>query len=217
VHLAGPGLIEVRIANEMHTSRPWRIHAIVEDFTLEDVWALPVHGTAADFDRALQLMTTSDPEQGLSGAAGLLWKLRDRLGSLFGLGTVSDAVAGDPDGPGARAIPGTDATSLVSRLPADLVGTAAGVDFSSLPFSPLYRTDDEFAAELSNATVHAVMHLSWIPEGDDRYAGRMAVYVRPRGLFGRVYMAFIKPFRYAIVYPAMMRLIERRWAARADQ
>jgi hypothetical protein len=203
----------MRIANERHTERAWRIHPIVADFTLEDVWALPVHGTAADFDRALELMTTSDPEHGLSGPAGLLWKLRDRLGSVFGLGTVSAAVAQDEH---ALVIPGTDATSLVSRLPADLVGTADGIGFGSLPFSPLYKTDDEFAAELSNKTVHAVMHLGWVPEGDG-YAGRMAVYVRPRGLFGRAYMAFIKPFRYSIVYPAMMRLIECRWSARTGR
>ena len=206
----------MRIANGLHTARPWRIHPIVADFILEDYWALPVHGTAADFDRALELMTSSDPEHGLSGAAGLLWRIRDRLGSVFGLGTVSESVEHDPEDPDALAIPGTDATSLVSRLPADLVGTAAGIDFSSLPFAPLYKTDDEFAAELSNRTVHAVMHLSWVPEGDG-YAGRMAVYVRPRGLFGRAYMAFIKPFRYAIVYPAMMRLVERRWAARSGR
>ena len=30
----------------------------------------------------------------------------------------------------------------------------------------------------------------------------MAVYVRPRGLLGKGYMALIKPFRYLIVYPA---------------
>ena len=192
----------MRIANELHTAGDWRIHPIVEDVTLEDVWELPVHGVATDFDQALELMTTSDPEQSLSGAAGLLWRIRDRLGKVFGLGTVSETAQVERS------------TSLVSRLPADLIGTAAGIDVSSLPFSPLYKTDDEFAAELSNATVHAVMHLVWVPEGGETYVGRMAVYVRPRGTFGRAYMAFIKPFRYAIVYPAMMRLVERRWAGR---
>jgi Protein of unknown function (DUF2867) len=42
----------------------------------------------------------------------------------------------------------------------------------------------------------------------------MAVYVKPRGLFGKGYMAFIKPFRYLVVYPALMRHIERAWNGR---
>ena len=45
--------------------------------------------------------------------------------------------------------------------PDDLRATAAGVDFLAQPFVPLYRTDDEFAAELSNRNIHAVMHLAW--------------------------------------------------------
>jgi hypothetical protein len=42
----------------------------------------------------------------------------------------------------------------------------------------------------------------------------MAVLVKPNGRFGRVYMAAIKPFRHLIVYPAMLRQIEREWRAR---
>ena len=55
------------------------------------------------------------------------------------------------------------------------------MDFGSLPFVPLYRTDDEFAAEISNQTVHGVMHLAWVDQGEGRYQGQMAVYVKPRG------------------------------------
>jgi hypothetical protein len=43
----------------------------------------------------------------------------------------------------------------------------------------------------------------------------MAVYVKPRGRFGRGYMALIKPFRYWIVYPALMQQFERAWDRRA--
>jgi len=39
----------MRLANAAHESHPWRIREIVPDFTLEDVWALPVHGEAEDF------------------------------------------------------------------------------------------------------------------------------------------------------------------------
>ena len=39
----------------------------------------------------------------------------------------------------------------------------------------------------------------------------MAILVKPNGLPGAAYMAAIKPFRYLIVYPAMLRTWERRW------
>ncbi len=63
--------------------------------------------------------------------------------------------------------------------PDDLRATAAGVDFLAQPFVPLYRTDDEFAAELSNRTIHAVMHLAWAEQASGDYQGQMAVYVNP--------------------------------------
>jgi hypothetical protein len=39
----------------------------------------------------------------------------------------------------------------------------------------------------------------------------MAVLVKPNGLFGRGYMAAIRPFRHLIVYPPLIREIEREW------
>ena len=49
------------------------------------------------------------------------------------------------------------------------------------------------------------------------YWGQMAVLVKPNGLFGAAYMVAIKPFRYLIVYPALMRLIGREWRERVDR
>jgi hypothetical protein len=51
-------------------------------------------------------------------------------------------------------------------------------------------------------------------KGEGRYQGQMAVYVKPRGGFGAAYMALIRPFRHRVVYPALMRRIERAWNAR---
>ena len=39
----------------------------------------------------------------------------------------------------------------------------------------------------------------------------MAILVKRNGLLGRAYMAAIAPFRHVLVYPAMLREIERRW------
>jgi hypothetical protein len=208
----------IRLPNAEHESRPWRIRELVPDFTLEDVWALPAQGGAEDFQTLLELMAASDPANAESLPTRLLWRLRDRLGSLFDLGRISAPIDSGEDGTaGKLSIPGTSETSLAGRLPDDLRDTAADLDFGSLPFAPLYRTDTEFAAEVSNRTVHGVMHLAWVDKGGGRYQGQMAVYVKPRGPFGRGYMALIKPFRYLVVYPALMRQTERTWNARVPR
>jgi Protein of unknown function (DUF2867) len=41
----------------------------------------------------------------------------------------------------------------------------------------------------------------------------MAVYVKPNGVLGSAYMAAIRPFRRLIVYPPMLREMERNWRA----
>lgn len=43
------------------------------------------------------------------------------------------------------------------------------------------------------------------------------IAVKARGLLGKGYMALIKPFRHWIVYPALMRQIERTWKRRGPQ
>lgn len=199
-----------RIPNSEQESQPWRIHEIVPDFTLEDVWALPAEGGAEDFPAFVEMASSLDPTESDSRATRVLWRLRDRLGERLGLGKIEGG--GEPDHTSELPIPGTGATTLADRLPDDLRGTAAGADFGSLPFVPLYRTDREAAAEISNKTVHGVAHLAWVDQGGGRYRGQMAVYVKPRGLFGRGYMAAIKPFRYLIIYPAMMREFQRTWS-----
>ena len=201
----------MRIPNAEHESRPWRIHAIVPDFTLEDVWALPAVGRAEDFQSVLELMTSADPANLESRLARFLWALRDRLGEWFDLGRISARAGVGAHAAGRFTIPGTAENSLAERLPDDLRGSATEFDWSALPFVSLFRTADEYAAEISNRTVHGVMHLAWADHGDGCYRAQMAVYVKPRGLFGRRYMALIKPFRYWIVYPALMRSIERMW------
>jgi hypothetical protein len=208
----------MRLSNLEHESRPWRIREIAPDFRLEDVWGLPVHGGPGDFPAMLELALSLDPSNAESIATRVLWRVRDELGRLFGLGRISVPIeAGRDDTGGKLPIPGTSETSLSERLPDDLRNTATDVDLRRLPFAPLYRTDVEFAAEVSNQTMHGVMHLAWVDQGEGRYQGQMAVYVKPRGRLGEAYMALIKPFRHWIVYPALMQQVERAWNARTAQ
>ena len=82
----------------------------------------------------------------------------------------------------------------------------------AMGFTPLYQLDDEWAAELINRTVHGVIHLGWIEDDKGGYRGQMAILVKPNGVLGRAYMAAIMPFRYLIVYPRMLKRVERQWA-----
>lgn len=184
-----------------HTSQPWRIHELTRDFRLEDVWALPTPGGPDDFPRLVALVASADPAQG-SRVAGTLFTIRWKLGGLLGW-----------DDPGAGL--GARVPTLRDRLPPDLRETPSAPNADRLPFTRLYLTDDEWAAEIANRTMHGVMHLSWVPDGAGGFRGQMAVLVKPNGLLGNVYMAAIGPFRHLLVYPAMMRQIERRWKARA--
>jgi hypothetical protein len=193
-----------------HTNRPWRIHAIAPDFPVEDVWALPVTGGADEFPAVLEVMTALEFPDSASWPVRFLWGVRDQLGRL-GFGRISRSVAPGDDG---YEIPGTDETTLADRLPADLCGTVdESVVPKDKPFESLYMTDREYASEGSNRTVHGVMHVGWVDKGDGLYQAQMAVLVKPRGRLGAFYMGLIKPFRYALIYPALMRAIDRAWRA----
>ena len=187
----------MRLPETEHTSRPWRIHEIAPDFRLEDVWALPTPGGPDDFPRLVRQFTAADPTRGSSRAARTLFALRSKIG---------ERLRWD----GADAGVGTRVSSLRERLPADL-REAPGPDFAALPAISLYELEDEFAAEVANRTVHGVLHLGWVEDGDGGHRGQMAVLVKPNGRLGRAYLAAIKPFRYLLVYPALMRDVRGRW------
>jgi hypothetical protein len=209
----------MRLPNAAHESRPGVSAKSRQTSSYDEVWALPVHGGAEDFQTLLEVMVSLDPASAGSLPPRVLWRLRDRIGRWFGLGRISASIdSGRDDAAGKLLIPGTNETSLAERLPDDLRNTVADPDLGWTPLVPLYhRTDVEFAAELSNRTVPSVMHLAWVDGGEGRYQGQMAVYVKPRGPLGKGYMALIKPFRYWIVYPALMGEIERAWNRRVPQ
>ncbi len=200
----------MRLPNSEHESHPWVIAQIAPDFRLEDAWALPASGTLEEFDSFLALSASIDPTDAGSWTSRLLFTIRLRVGGWLGWDDVAKE----------RPIPGCVETTLRERLPDELRGTAEeprlGDELKVAGgFVPLYRTEQEWAAEISNATVHAILHLAWVEQSSGRYRGQMGVYVKPRGLLGRAYMMMIEPFRRVIVYPALMRQIRRAWEARA--
>ena len=191
----------MRLPDSAHIARPWRVHAITQGFALEDVWALPTPGGPDELPRLLELIATADPDEGSSKVVGALFALRWKIGALLGWDD-------DEDGLGAR-VP-----TLRDRLPDDLREGPTGPT-PALPFRPLYLTHDEWAAEIANRTMHGVMHVGWVEDGECGHRGQMAVLVRRNGRLGAAYMAAIKPFRHLVVYPLMLRELERRWRTRA--
>ena len=80
----------MRIDNEVQLSRPWRIHSVLGDFTLEDVWTLPaICGGEDDFGSVIEMAARSDPTSADSAPTRVLWGVRDRLGGWFDLGRIS--------------------------------------------------------------------------------------------------------------------------------
>jgi hypothetical protein len=192
----------MRLPTSAHRSRPWRIHNLTRDFRLEDVWALPTPGGPDAFPRLVQGIAAGDPSQSPSRAARTLWAIRWKVGELLRW-----------DGPDAGL--GSRVPTLRDRLPVDLREAPSGPDFDGLPFNSLYLIDDEWAAEIANRTIHGVLHIGWVSDETGGYLAQMAVLVKPNGLLGTLYMAAIRPFRHLIVYPPMLRQIERQWRAGA--
>ncbi len=192
----------MKLPNTTHTSRPWRIHELTRDFRLEDVWALPTPGGPDEFPRLVHLMTSFDPAQSSSSAVRALFAIRWKVGGLLGWDS--------PDAGLDSSVP-----TVRDRLPVDLRDAPSGPQTDALPFTPLYLLEDEWAAEIANRTMHGVMHVGWVPDGAGGFRGQMAVLVKPNGLFGAAYMVAIAPFRHLIVYPRMIREIERQWRALA--
>src|SRR5215831_6525089 len=194
----------MRLPNAEHTSRPWRIHELAADFRLEDVWALPTPGGRDDFPRLVQLIASSDPSRSSSAAVRTLFAIRWTIGALLGW---------DGQPVGAR----SPRSTLRDRVPADLRESQSSSSFDALRFTPLYGIGDEWAAEIVNRTVHAIMHLGWVRDQGGAYRGQMAVLVKPNGLLGAGYMAGIAPFRRLVVYPRILAEVGRQWRARAAE
>jgi Protein of unknown function (DUF2867) len=144
------------------------------------------------------MIASGDPSRSSSRTARMLWAIRWKVGELLGW-----------DSP--KAGLGSREPTLRDRLPKDLREAPSGPAFTAAPFSSLYLIEDEWAAEIANRTMHGVMHIGWVADAHGGYHGQMAVLVKPNRFFGAAYMAAIRPFRHLVVYPALLRKIERAW------
>jgi len=128
-----------------------------------------------------------------------LFGLRFRIGALFGWD---------------HGRPAWDAESYANRLsPEDRARSLVPPGTRDGHFRILYRFEDEQLSELRNATVHAFASLSIRP-APGGYLAYLAVFVRPVHGLTRLYMGAIAPFRRLLVYPAIIRKMQRAWVER---
>jgi len=193
--------MRMRIDPARQAERNWRVRELARDFVLIDLWEVPLaagRGGFLDFHR----LATGVGARG-NGGTELLMRLRAMLGRWFGWDEAN----------GSLPIPGCTETSVAERLTdEDRQRDRAREEKAVANFRPIYLFDDESLQEISNKTIHALLHLSWM--GGDPPVARLAIYVKHRGAASKLYMALIKPFRYAIVYPAWTRKIARAWEQR---
>jgi hypothetical protein len=189
----------MRIDPAEFRARPLRTHAVLHDVPLEDAWAVPLAGGGAGRTvQDVRAVMTAGLDAAPAFVKGLFW-LRNRIGGLFGWDRPRAAWGAETYA--SRLSPADRARSLVAP------GTPDG------SFRLLYRFEDEQLDELRNSTVHAFLSLS-IGQAPDGYVAYLGIFVRPVNRFTGLYMAAIAPFRRRIVYPAIIRNMQRTWVSR---
>jgi hypothetical protein len=157
-----------RIVKAAHTAHPWQIHEIAPDFQLEDVWALLTPGGPDDFHLLISGLLADPPEKDATAFGRLLWAIRWKMGKWFGWDRRENGL-------------NSRVVSLRNRLPPDIPTCADDPDLNRSGFTPLYQLPDEYASEIANSTVHAILHLGWVEQGPGSYRGQLAILVKPNG------------------------------------
>lgn len=200
---------------KIHRAQPWKVHDITRDFKLLDVWEFPILADITkDQGFSTFLKVLRQPHKiSLNNVfslrnliAGSLISLRWYLGEIFGLDKKINSLP----------IPGCTETSVKERLsPGDQKRSLAelGEESEENPsgWRTVYRYDHEMLVELSNNTAHALMHLGWVHKYGNYFTAQLAVYVKPRGNLGALYMKLIMPFRRLIIYPTLLEEVKSRW------
>jgi Protein of unknown function (DUF2867) len=187
-----------RISAAEYRAVPLRVHALLADVPLHDVWAVDLPPVREDVtrDECHRILGEFRSIGRLPAAARALFRLRLFLGRILRL-------EDEPTTAGAA--------SFATRLTAEdrarswtAPGTPDGL------FRVVYRFADEALVEVHNRTVHAAL-LTALAKAQGGYRLYLAVYVCKGGWITRVYMALIDPFRRWIIYPALLNGIRAAW------
>jgi hypothetical protein len=199
--MANPIYPKTKINAHEHLVHPLCVHRLLSDFELEDVWRIPVTLTSR---HSLKMFIEQFDKTNVTlikkGLTGLLFRIRLSIGRLLGW---------DDRAPQEKLIPGSIRFRYAQQ---------ENLSYDDLPnpgsgsFIPVYKLENEYLSEIENKTVQAALHFSRVLCAENSsWTIHMAVYVKPKGLFGRLYMLLIKPFRLWIVYPALMKAAKKNW------
>ena len=189
----------VRASAQEFRALPLRAHAILRDVPLHDIWRFRLRGggPSRSVQDSIELFEEA-MRSGLGLAPRALFALRKLLGRVFRWDE------------GARVEPGR---SYVTRLtPEDRARSLDEPGSPSGLWTAVYRSETEAIGEVINRTVHAFLVFALEAEKDgDGYTLYLAIFVKPVSRFTPFYMALIDPFRHHLIYPALIRRVQRAW------
>ncbi len=181
-------------------AKDFRVNSFLTDVPLHDVWVFHLRGgdEGLTLHEAQEILAQASPLEA-NTAVAVLVGFRMLFGGLIGL---DDQKYFD------------QTSSYINRLTEeDRARSLAQPGTSAELFRTVYAFESEQLAEMMNRTAHAFFCMAIEPTGDG-YTMYWAIYVRETGALTPIYMSLIDPFRRYIVYPAIVRSVERTWATR---
>ena len=192
----------MRLSPEVFRQKSLYAHTFLADAPLHDVWVIHLNGGEPGRTlHSLQPLLRSQNIERVHPVVRGLFALRFALGKLFGWDDDSPEVA-------------PASTSYLHRLPtADRARSLTKPGTVSNGFQVIYEFENEALSEIINGTVHAFSLLTMEPTPNG-YQVYWAIYVNNINWLTPFYMALIDPFRRILVYPIIIRQMERAWADR---
>jgi hypothetical protein len=211
---------DAALNEKRHYDQSWKVHEIAKDFKLLDVWEFPILANPLknqDFHFFLdvlkgkwrfRLKNLVSPRFIFAGA---LMGVRMIMGKIFFLDKKVNMLP----------IPGCKEISLKERLSEEDRANNRAPEINgnnkNTGFRTVYLYDNECLWELSNKTVHALMHIGWVHKYDNYYTAQLAVYAKTRGRLGELYMKLIMPFRRHVIYPVLMENVKLKWKENCEK
>jgi hypothetical protein len=194
----------MRLSPRVFQQKSLYAHAFLADVPLHDVWAIHLKGGGSGYTlQSLQPFVRFQNIEQVHPIVRGLFALRFLLGKLFrwdnDVTRVADEIA--PNSYLHHLSAADQARSLTKP------GTLNG------PFRVIYEFENEALSEIINGTVHAFSLLAMEPVADG-YQVCWAIYVKNVNWLTPFYMALIDPFRRILIYPILIRHIERSWMQR---
>lgn len=184
--------------SETFRQKPLRVHTLLKDVPLHDVWVIHLSGGGAGrtLHHLLPMLQLDDLRQTNNIVRGL-FILRWQLGRWFRWDEKTHTLP---------------SASYIHRLTeADQQKSVSEPGSKGILGQLVYQFEDEALSEIINATVHAFALVA-MEAAADGYRAYLAVYVKPVNRLTPFYMALIDPFRKWFIYPAIIRKIEQSWA-----